>query len=132
MSYTELHTGKLHKYKNIGQTINEYCISFFNKYFDKLNKPKYKPYKDVTKEQLIELLKNNTINDYVSFLHDYNCIYYKDNIYYITNHYQTDEIDYLNHSVKKYNSIDFVSIFYNGGTCLTEMLQELIDKNNNF
>ena len=50
-------------------------------------------------------------------------------LYQVLNHYKTDEADYLQDvRVGEDGNINFNLIFYNGGTCFSEMLEEGLNK----
>ena len=127
MSYTELHTGKLTPVKTINShqefldfahenELTGYLASSIEIYLDDDG------ITDVTTEKSPMLLcASNDMNGLPKYCFYKNVIYRFDN-------YVANEYCYGNKFIKNYDgSIDFVSMFYNGGTDFYEELQDELD-----
>jgi len=127
MSCTELHTFKLTPFKTV-ESLQEF-INFARE--NKLNVsiyPNVEEYFDeyyithiVDYSSAIALCKASGFNTQCKYVFDKNVIYKFDN-------YVTRGCEYVNKFIKNSDgSIDFVSIFYSGGTGFEEELQEGLD-----
>lgn len=119
MSYTEVHTGKL---KLIETDYNLEHLQVFL---------------ELNKEFYVDDLQEK-IDDNYNYFEIYNnktkkiaCILHNNKLYYVEDHYQSSEADYLQ-DVKEDSegNINFNLIFYNGGTCFSEMLEEGLNELN--
>lgn len=113
MSCTGLHTGKLIEVdisERLNDLLNIYDEEQIN-YGDGFN------------------LENDTNlffdkNDNIEYIH----LVGKNKLYKIIEHKRCNEADYLHETNKVGNEIHFTYLFYNGGTCFSEMLEEGLDK----
>lgn len=113
MSYTELHIGRL---KPISGGIEK-----ANQILQENTKLQWCDEESVEKEQTgyIETKKG----------WKYKYMLYKGKLYEIEESYSGESDGHISHGVKDINgNIDFVLEFYNGGTCQSEMLEELLNK----
>jgi hypothetical protein len=114
MSQIEIHVGKLKKVELGEQTIEQFCYEKFRE-TDKDDLPKaYDSFEEwLLSEYYDEFIKANGV------------------LYEILNHKGFDEGDDINQYFPQPDgTIDFVTMFYNGGTCLSEMLEEGLDNLN--
>lgn len=124
MSYTELHTGKIKRFPRDGEeTLAEYARRFFSE--------NNIPYEE---NEFAEELDSNKVKSNIS---DLLCdpegrglfVEKTETFYQILEHIDHGEESDVNHgTVTEDGVMNFVSMFYNGGTCLQEQLEELIEK----
>lgn len=117
MSYTEMHTGTLKKVSDNFTT--DELVKFLEDskefYVDDLEEKiedNYHYYEVFNKEtkNLVFILHNNILHQVLS-------------------HYKTDEADYLQDvKLDNHGNINFNLIFYNGGVCFSEMLEDGLNK----
>ena len=127
MSYTELHTGTLTPVKTINNH-QEFIDFVVENELTGYSAPSIEIYlyddgiTDVTTEEsLILLCASNDMDGLSKYCFYKNVIYRFDN-------YVANEHCYGNKFIKNYDgSIDFVSMFYNGGTDFYEELQDELD-----
>ena len=117
MSQTEFHTGKLYPI-NFGKDLEGYC-------------------KKIATQNNIEL-GEDWREDFIDKLDDYSnkngkaseeYFIHGENLYRVIDHVESDDSDYfmkLNRTSS--GTITFISQFYNGGTCFSEMLEEALDE----
>ena len=111
MSQQELHIGELKRFERYNGEIN---TDYVKRFYSFMSKPK------------LEYLPSN-INDMLYDDFGLMVFYYRDAIYYMTEHEEYEDQD-INHGAVTGDSMKFISSFHNGGTCLSEMLEILIDK----
>ena len=129
MSCTELHTGKLTPVK----TINSH-----QEFVDFVHENKLTAWLDSNIEEYFE---EHSVNDVADnslaivlcksdgFRVPYEYVFYKNVIYRVDNYSFSDDDFYINRFIKNSDgSIDFVSMFYNGGTGFDEELQDGLDE----
>lgn len=122
MSYTELHVGKLQplqfdmnieEFKEWLKTKDGFEVEDFEEYLEEgyeffQVRDKSKKYKE---------------NLYIKY------VYNKGTLYEVVNHKAGESDDDLHITNKNSDgTIDFIYMFYNGGTCFSEMLEEGLDK----
>ena len=122
MSYTELHTGKLkpiqynvsiEEFKKWLQTKDSYEVEDFEEYLEE----------EYTFFEVRDKTKSYKESMYIKY------IYNKGTLYEMIQHSGEKEADYLDVTNKNEDgTIDFTYLFYNGGTCFSEMLEEGLDK----
>ncbi len=109
MSETNTETGKLIKYQKEKETVNECCKRILEE----------KDIKDLSyNETPLEFIQCELSGEF--FVHHW--------VYKIENFKSMSGEDICELSVNDDNSIDFVVQYYNGGTCLEEMLEYGINK----
>ena len=128
MSSTELHTGTLTPVK----TINSH-----QEFMDFVHEHKLTAWLNSNIEEYFEEHSVNDIADSSlaivlcesdKFRTPYEYIFYKNVIYKIDNYLFSDDDFYINRFIKNSDgSINFVSMFYNGGTGFDEELQDGLD-----
>lgn len=117
MSYTELHTGSLRKVEE------NFSIEELEIFLKDNSVFKVEDFEEAKEEgyKFLEVKNKETRN--LVF------IWHKNNFYEVLSHYESDEADYLLDVRKGENDIvNFNLVFYNGGTCFSEMLEEGLDK----
>lgn len=116
MSYTEFHTGELVPVKTLSA---EEFIKFQEENLS-----------SVIFEDLFENIEDGReyFEGYDKVNRKLVYIYHKNTLYEVKNHKQEDDTDYLlDVSKTEGGKIKFNLIFYNGGTCFSEMLEEGLD-----
>jgi hypothetical protein len=112
MSYTETHIGKLRKVDLIGKTPEQWaeneCKNFGVTELQSYNKTWWEQFLD----------KNNNYEKYFIF---------KDEVWEAFEHQEIEE-DINQFTLQPDGTIHFVTQFYNGGTCLSEMVEEGIER----
>lgn len=111
MSYTELHVGTLTEVDLEGLTLEQFC-------------------EKVCKDRNIKTFNNDDWVDVFKFeCPDF--IIHKGKVYHLEDIEFNDE--YVDNFVKNIDgSFSYVAQFYNGGTCLSEILEENLNKYDNF
>ena len=122
MSYTELHTGKLkpiqynmsiEDFKNWLETKEGFEVEDFEYYL----KEEYNIF------QVRDKSKKYKESMYIKY------VYNKGTLYEMVQHSGEKDTDYLNITEKlEDDTINFTYLFYNGGTCFSEMLEEGLNK----
>lgn len=122
MSYTELHTGKLkpirynisvEDFKNWLKTKDGFKVDDFE---EKLEN-------NYTFFEVEDKSKRYKESMYIKY------IYNKGTLYEMIEHSVEEEADYLDITKKlEDDTIDFTYLFYNGGTCFSEMLKKGLDR----
>lgn len=116
MSYTELHTGKLkivrtemslEEFKQFYE-VNQDILSLFIEDFEE--KIEYE-------HTFYEIRQGDWRGDLMY-------VYNNGTLYEVLEYINLGEADYINNTVKTENIINFTYLFYNGGTCFSEMLEE--------
>lgn len=122
MSYTELHTGKLKKVRTdmTLQDLKDFLDSREDLYIED-----FEYYSNKGREFILVVsLEKDKIN-----YNDYKYIYNKGTLYQMVEHKEGESEDYLHITNKvSEDEIDFTYLFYNGGTCFGEMLEEGLNK----
>lgn len=113
MSCTELHKGKLIEV-DISERLND-LLNIYNE--EQIN------YGDGFS------LENDTNlffdkDDNIEYIH----LVGKNKLYKMTEHTEFNDSEYLHETNKVNNEIHFTYLFYNGGTCFSEMLEEGLNK----
>lgn len=112
MSYTELHTGK---FKIVAKGINEIdAYVNANNLTDKVDRKEY----------------NGKVSYYIDDRERYDIIVVKDTPVMIKYDYhkEAEACDYVSYINKgPDDSYDFIMMFYNGGTCLSEMIGDELE-----
>ena len=117
MSYTELHTGKLKPIR--------YNLSVED--FKNWLKEDESRYTEDLDERLADGVAVLVKQRY--WTGDYTHVFSKNTLYKFIEHNKLGEADYVDITNKsKDGSIDFTYMFYNGGTCFSEMLEEGLNK----
>ena len=109
MSYTELHTGKFRIVAKGVDEIDAYINA--NNLTDKVDRDEY----------------NGKVSYYIDDKEGYDIVVVKDTPVMIQYDYHNEEeaSDYISHINKGADgSYNFVMMFYNGGTCLSEMISD--------
>lgn len=125
MSYTELHTGILHKLPIEGE---ENIKEFFKQKLIEKNPNKQKEYSQLDDLDYIfdELY-------YADIVDNYYCNRKQFKLYEIINHKNYDDAKYIDEwEMQPNGDIKFITQFYNGGCCLDEAIEyalENLDKN---
>lgn len=112
MSYTELHVGKI----QLLFKTNDYSREKDCEILCKKNNILYMDDYDTWEETLRSELYNKYIivNDYIFEVFD---------------HHEEEASDYVSHMTRTKNEeYSFVFMFYNGGTCFSEMLEDELEK----
>ena len=129
MSSTELHTGTLTPLKTINS--HQEFMDFVHE--NKLTAWLYPNIEEYFEERSVNDVANNSLaivlckSDGCRAPYEY--VFYKNVIYKIDNYLFSDDDFYINRFIKNSDgSINFVSMFYNGGTGFDEELQEGLDK----
>lgn len=122
MSYTELHTGKLkpiqynmsiEDFKKWLETKEGFEVEDFEEYLED----------EYTFFQIKDKSKKYKESMYIKY------IYNKGTLYEMIEHSGEQEADYLDITEKlEDGTINFTYLFYNGGTCFSEMLEEGLNK----
>lgn len=114
MSETELHTGKLEVFSS------NFNRNEFDSLIDseKLNSDGY----DVMEEDFFILYDNNGNRKY---------IFNKGTLYKVKEWKEHDDTGFIHETSRTGNEINFTYLFYNGGTCEQEMIEEGLDSLNN-
>jgi len=122
MSYTELHTGTLKKIQT-NLTIEE-----FKNWLDTKDGFEVEDFEYLLEEEREFFEVRDKSKKYKeSFYIKY--IYNKGSLYEMISHSGQQEVDFLDITKKNDDgSIDFTYLFYNGGTCFSEMLEEGLNK----
>lgn len=130
MSYTELHTGKLTPVKTINSHQEFVDFVHENKLTAWLD---YSNIEEYFEERSINDVADNSLaivlckSDRPQVPYEY--VFYKNVIYRVDNYSFSDDDFYINKFIKNSDgSIDFVSMFYNGGTGFDEELQDGLDE----
>lgn len=110
MSYTELHTGELMIYSE----------SFDRENFKKLIKSEgLQTDYDYEQDDFVLLTDMYDVNKFV---------YNKGKLYRFVEHTEHSDADFLHETEKNDDIVKFTYLFYNGGTCFSEMLEEGLNK----
>ena len=115
MSYTEYHIGKIKPINITGEELENYCkqILLEHSYISENS-----PEKDEFYNSYAELLVDELGDEYMYL----NGILYK-----IIEDKEVDD-DVVNITRNEDGTINYVATFYNGGTCLTEVLESVLKK----
>jgi hypothetical protein len=113
MSYTETHFGKLRKVVlEEGQTLEQWCEAKCNE----LGQTEISSYNKTWYEQL----RDDSSETY---------FFLKDEIWEAFDHHETEEGDDIYHlQPNEDGTLTFVMQFYNGGTCLSECIEESLER----
>lgn len=124
MSYTELHTGKLKPIiKDL--SIEDFIIWLESKEGFEVEDFEEMPEDEYEYFEVRDKSKKYKESLYIKF------IYNKGTLYEMTEHSGEQEVDFLHLTTKNEDdTISFTYLFYNGGTCFSEMLEEGLDKIN--
>tara|TARA_R110000822_G_scaffold11613_4_gene42250 strand:- start:158 stop:739 length:582 start_codon:yes stop_codon:yes gene_type:complete len=117
MSQTEFHTGKLYPI-NFGKDLEGYCKRIADKNNIKLGED--------WKGDFID-----TFNDYSNKKGEVSEEYFihQENLYRVVDHIESNDDEYFMKLNRTSNgAITFISQFYNGGTCFSEMLEEALEE----
>lgn len=110
MSQTEFHSGKIKKVET--DDVESFCK-------EKCNQVGITELSSYNDSWLAQLRWDNKINDQYIVLHG--------DLYMILEHYENDDPEYFcNVTNNDDGTINFITSFYNGGTCLEEMLEDEI------
>ena len=91
-------------------------------------------YEEFAKQEFIKLTGKDNIpkgyNNFIEALRDYDSEYFfiNSNIYKIENMELDSDSDVFQYKELEDNSIEYNLRFYNGGTCLSEQIQKIINK----
>jgi hypothetical protein len=115
MSQTEFHTGKLKEVDLNGLSLEDYCKSKCNE----AGITELESYhKDWTEQFKDEFWYGNEEKFFV----------HGEKVYELIEHEEMDDENYfMKLTPNKDGTISFIGQFYNGGTCLQEMLEEALD-----
>lgn len=122
MSYTELHTGKL---KPIQYNVS---IEEFKKWLETKDGFEVEDFEEYLEEEYTFFEVSDKSKKYKESMY-IKYVYNKGILYEMIQHSGEKETDYLDITSKNEDgTIDFTYLFYNGGTCFSEMLEEGLDK----
>lgn len=113
MSQTETHFGKLRKIEiEPNQTVEEWCLNKCLEISDYNELPSY----------------YDSWKDLLKYEFDRNYFFIDDQIWVSFDHIESedDDINYMN--LNEDGTITFIMQFYNGGTCLSELIEEGLEK----
>lgn len=130
MSEVEVHTGKLKKLSIEGKTINEKIYNLLKKYNCKtsININDIDSSSNELSDKLMEDFYDSKLYDEDKFF----ISKYSKSIYELIDHFEYESgDDIFYHNKDENDNINFVLSFYNGGTCLGEMLDEIIKETEN-
>lgn len=123
MSYTELHTGKLKPIK-LNISIEEFKNWLKEKEGFVVDDFEEKLEDECTFFEIIDKSKKYKDSMYIKF------IYNKGTLYEMVEHSGEQDAEFLHLTTRNEdNTINFTYLFYNGGTCFSEMLEEGLEKN---
>lgn len=119
MSYTELHKGYINEVDLLGLTIDEYCLQACESF-----KLDFKRIEDVF-NAYAEYLSQQTPKQYLIHNKDYTRLFIAYDQEYKLDRYinELSEVKFI----KKYD-YEYLTAFYNGGTCIWEVLDEYVEK----
>ena len=112
MSYTETHFGTIERV-HINISLEEWCENYCHEHM--IDKDSYH---DNWTECCIDLFIEDDFHEYIIL---------NNKLYRLTNHVELDEGDYCK-SLRNGDEITFCTSFYNGSTCLSEILEDLVEK----
>ena len=112
MSFTEKHIGKLIKIDRKGLTVEEWCKEYCQSHSTEIDNQMYKNWTECFRENFYNICADN-----IRFING--------EIYKLVKHFKLDDYEDLDFFYTlEDGSILFVTEFYNGGTCLEEVLDE--------
>lgn len=123
MSQTEFHTGTIRPYpRKEGQSLVDYTISFFTEFNIKFSEETLVNTTDINDEILNIMPWKNPPGFFV---------WRKQQFYVFIQHIDFGEETDINKGIiNKDGDLEFVTSFYNGGTCLDEQLEKLVKFHN--
>lgn len=111
MSFTEKHIGKLVKVDRKGLTVEEWCKEYCQSHFVEIDNKMYKNWIECFRDNFYDIC-----TDSIRLING--------EIYELVKHAEFDECEDLDFFYTlEDGSILFVTEFYNGGTCLAEVLE---------
>jgi len=122
MSYTELHTGKLRPLV-IEMSIEEFINWVETKEGFEIEDLEYLLEEEYQFFQVRDKNKEYKESMYIKY------VYNKGTLYEVIEHSGEREADFLDITTKNEDgTVSFTYLFYNGGTCFSELLEEGLDK----